>query len=63
MGKLLSHSKLFLNRNASTILTVIGGAGVVATAVLAVRETPKAMRNVQEVTEENQNNFLQLTIF
>lgn len=52
MGKLLSHSKLFLNRNASTILTVIGGAGVVATAVLAVRETPKAMRNVQEATEE-----------
>ncbi len=52
MGKLLSHSKLFLNRNASTILTVIGGAGVVTTAVLAVRETPKAMRNVQEATEE-----------
>lgn len=52
MGKLLNHSKLFLNRNASTILTVIGGAGVVATAVLAVRETPKAMRNVQEATEE-----------
>lgn len=52
MGKLLSHSKLFLNRNASTILTVIGGAGVLATAVLAVRETPKAMRNVQEATEE-----------
>lgn len=52
MGKLLSHSKLFLSRNASTILTVIGGAGVVATAVLAVRETPKAMRNVQEATKE-----------
>lgn len=52
MGKLLSHSKLFLSRNASTILTVIGGAGVVTTAVLAVRETPKAMRNVQEATEE-----------
>ena len=52
MGKLLSHSKLFLNKNASTILTVIGSAGVVTTAVLAVRATPKAVRKVEEATEE-----------
>lgn len=36
-------SERFVKRNASTILTCIGAAGVVATAVLAVRATPKAL--------------------
>lgn len=43
MNKLVSHSKRFLNRNASTILTCIGGAGVIATSVMAVKATPKAL--------------------
>ncbi len=36
--------KLFFKRNSSTILTVLGCAGVVATAVLSARAAPKAKR-------------------
>lgn len=40
--------KRMLKKNASTILTVLGAAGVVATAVTAVQATPKAMRLIEE---------------
>lgn len=36
--------KLFFKRNSSTILTVLGCAGVVATAVLSAKAAPKAKR-------------------
>lgn len=52
MNNLLSQSKSFLSRNASTILTFLGGAGVVGTAVLAVRATPKALALVEEAEAE-----------
>lgn len=52
MTKLLGKSKMFLNRNASTILTCIGGAGVVATSVLAVKATPKALRLLEEAKKK-----------
>lgn len=42
----------FIKRNASAILTCIGAAGVVATAVMAVKETPKAMSLLDDATEE-----------
>ena len=42
----------FMKRNASTILTCLGAAGVVATAVMAVRETPKAMSLLDDAREE-----------
>ena len=42
----------FIKRNASTILTCLGAAGVVATAVLAVKETPKAMSLLDDAREE-----------
>lgn len=44
--------KQFWHRNASTILTCLGGVGVVATAVLAVKATPKAMRLIEKAEEE-----------
>ena len=40
--------KRMLKKNASTILTVLGEAGVVATAVTAVQATTKAMRLIEE---------------
>lgn len=43
MSSIAHRSKMFLSRNGSTILTCIGGVGVVATAVMAVKATPKAM--------------------
>ena len=41
----------FIKRNASTILTCIGAAGVVATAVMAVKETPKALTLLEDAKE------------
>lgn len=46
------NAKLFFKRNVSTILTCIGGIGVVATAVVAVKDTPKAMQIIERAKEE-----------
>lgn len=46
------NAKLFFKRNASNILTCVGGIGVVATAVVAVKDTPKAMQIIEKKTEE-----------
>lgn len=42
----------FLKRHSSTILTVIGAIGVGATAVIAVKDTPKALRILDEAEQE-----------
>lgn len=52
MNRLLNGSKLFVKRNGSTILTCIGGAGVIATSVLAVKATPKALLLLEHAKEE-----------
>lgn len=52
MNRLLNASKLFVKRNGSTILTCAGSTGVVATAVLAVKATPKAMLLLEHAKEE-----------
>lgn len=52
MNNLVQRSKLFLDRHSSTILTCIGGAGVIATAVMAVKATPKALKRLDEAKEE-----------
>lgn len=44
--------KRVLKRNSSTILTCIGAAGVIFTAVTAVKATPKATRLLDKVEEE-----------
>ena len=46
------NAKLFFKRNASIILTCVGGIGVVATAVIAVKDTPKAMQIIEKAKEE-----------
>ncbi len=50
--KVFRNAKLFLSRNSSTILTVIGGAGVIATSVLTVKATIKASKLVEEAKQE-----------
>lgn len=45
-------AKKFWHRNGSTVLTCLGGAGVIGTTVLAVKATPKAMRLVEEAELE-----------
>ena len=42
----------FLRRNSSTILTCIGAVGVVATSVMAVKATPKALTLVENAKKE-----------
>lgn len=44
--------KSFVKRNAPTILTGLGAAGVVTTAVLAVKATPKALALLEEAKEQ-----------
>lgn len=46
------NSRLFVKRNASTILTCLGGVGVVATTITAVKATPKALRLIEEAEQK-----------
>lgn len=48
----LNASQLFLKRNAPTILTCLGAAGVIATAVATAKATPKAMALLEKTKEE-----------
>lgn len=50
--KLFHNSQLYLNRNAGTILTCVGAAGVVLTAVTTVKATTKAIANLEEAKQE-----------
>ena len=62
MNNLLNQSRLFLSRNASTILTCVGGVGVVATTVLAVKATPKALTLLKEAKEEKGEELTKLEV-
>ena len=57
MNNLLKSSKLFLKKNASTILTCAGGVGVVTTSVLAVKATPKALALLDEAKKEKSEDL------
>lgn len=57
MNNLLSYSKMFVKKNASTILTVVGSVGVVTTSVLAVKATPKAIKLLEEAKEEKKDEL------
>lgn len=41
-----------LKRHSSTILTVIGGVGVILTTIMAVKATPKAVEKLEQAKEE-----------
>ena len=46
------NARLFIKHNASTILTCLGGVGVVATTITAVKATPKALCLIEEAELE-----------
>lgn len=48
----MSKSSIFLRRYSSKILTVVGATGVIATTVLAVKATPKALILIEEKKDE-----------
>lgn len=52
MNNLLHQSKKFLNRNGATILTCLGGVGLIATSVMTAQATPKAMALLDEAKNE-----------
>lgn len=60
MNRFTRHSKMFFQRNGSTILTVIGGAGVVATSIMAVKATPKALRRIDQAKDEKGEELTKL---
>lgn len=60
MDKLLRASMLFCKRNASTILTCIGGAGVIGTTVLAVKATPKAIQLIEKAEKDKEDKLTKL---
>lgn len=62
MGNILFKSKAFISRNAPTMLTVVGGIGVVTTAVLSVKATPKAMVLLEKAKEEKGDGLTKLEI-
>lgn len=62
MNELARRSKVFFDHNASTILTCLGGVGVVATAILAAKETPKALRMLEEAEEEKGEDLTKIEI-
>lgn len=52
MNGLLLKVSRFCKRNSATILTCVGGIGVIATSVSAATATPKAMRLIEEAKRE-----------
>lgn len=60
MKGLVRSSQLYLKRNASTILTVVGGVGVVTTTVLAVKATPKALLMLEDAKQEKGEELTKL---
>ena len=60
MNGLVRGSKLYFKRNASTILTVVGGAGVVTTTVLGIKATPKALKLIENAEKEKGEKLTKL---
>ena len=52
----MNKTRLFLNKHSSTILTFIGAAGVVATSVLAVKATPKALKLIEDERQRREDS-------
>lgn len=62
MNAVLRQSKLFVKRNASTILTTAGAVGVVVTSVMAVKATPKALRLLEDAKREKGEDLTKLEV-
>lgn len=60
MNNMLRNAKVFWKRNGSTILTCGGAVGTVATTVMAVKATPKALTLLKEAKEEKGEELTKL---
>lgn len=52
MRKFTARSTLFLRRNSSTILSIAAGVGVLVTAIMAAKDTPKAQERIAHAEAE-----------
>lgn len=62
MGNLLRHTKNFVSNNSSTILTWIGGAGVIVTAVAAVKDTNDALERIKAAKADREEEMTKYEI-
>lgn len=62
MKGLLPKAQLFLKRNSSTILTIVGAAGVVATGVLTAKCTIKAIDLLAEAEDKKQDDLTEIEV-
>lgn len=62
MNNLLNYSKLFVKRNASTIMTCVGAAGVAVTSIMAVKATPRAMQLIEDAKEEKGDELTKMEV-
>ena len=62
MNKLAHRASLYVRRNAPTILTCVGGIGVVVTSVMAVKATPKALQLLEEAKAEKRGDLTKLEV-
>lgn len=56
------NARLFIKKNAGTILSVMGSIGVVATAITAARAAPKAIKLLDDAREEKGSNLSKMEI-
>ena len=62
MNDLMRQSKLFLNCNTSAILTCIGIVGVVATSIMSVKATPKALMLIKKAEKDKGKELTKIEI-
>lgn len=62
MNKFMAKSKKFFKKNSATILTFASGIGFVATVIMAVKATPKALNNIAEKEVENGEELSDLEV-
>lgn len=60
---LFYKSAAYVKRNSSTILTVVGTIGVVATAVATAKATPKALQRVEDAKEKKGEDLTKMETF
>lgn len=56
------NARLFIKKNAGTILSVMGSIGVVATAITAARAAPKAIKLLDDAREEKGSKLSKMDI-
>lgn len=62
LQRICYKSGAYLKRHSSTILTCVGAIGVIATAVVTAKSTPKAMRLLEQAKEEKGEDLTKLEV-